>query len=678
MCETVMDDGQLIQVFREEAEELCNRIESGLLRLEENPGNSELVYEVFRAFHSLKGSAGVVGFAVLSRFAHAAESALQQVQEGKREVNAALISLLLRANDKLRELLAAALRGQPEAVSGLAEIEAELGGSKMRKPVPAAGETEREPQDRLFKIVLRFQPALFESGQDPLLLLWELAELGEFVQFQVKDEDLPKLEAMDPFRLYLSWELVLWTSATRKQVEEVLIFVKDIHPVRLEEMEPTPLAGRKQPESRDVSQAERVPAAPGGAQSFPREEMSSIRIATEKVDQLMNLAEEVALHFSHVAQKFGLTGAGQDAEFSAAVAQVFQDIQALQEQVMRIRMLPVRGLFQRFARMIRDLALQQGKHAALKLEGGETELDKDVLQQLSDPLKHLVRNAVDHGLEPPEERRAAGKPPEGTLVLAAYQRNGRVYLEVRDDGRGIDLEKVRKKAVELGWLDGEERPDNRQLIHFLLAPGFSTADRISEVSGRGIGLDVVAQAIRRLRGSLAVETLPGRGTTVRLSIPLTLAIVDALVVGISDQIWIIPAHHVLQTLAGGPAGVHSVRRADLLRYRDGFIPAFQLRDFFPGSADALRPASKLLLILEGAAGPFALWVDEILSEQKIVLKSLEQNYRPLPGTAGASILENGRVGLVLDPVALSLLHRKKSAAFGGAGSQPNIDRETEP
>lgn len=388
-----------------------------------------------------------------------------------------------------------------------------------------------------------------------------------------------------------------------------------------------------------------VPVAKAAAQS------ATIRVETDKLDKLVNLVGELVIGVARVKQIAGeaAVASALGEELDAAVEGLDHISRDLQEQVMRVRMIPIEGTFTRFQRVVRDLAAELGKDIRLVMSGAETELDKNVIEQIADPLKHLVRNSADHGLERPEVRQAAGKPTTGTIWLRAYQQEGKIIIEVADDGAGISRERVLMKAVERGLAAPGAALTDSEAFAFMFQPGFSTAEKVTEVSGRGVGLDVVRQNIEALRGTVEVESAPAVGTTFRIKLPLTLAIIDGMTVSIGNEILTIPLLSIVESLRPKAAELTTVEgRGELVVVRGEYLPLVRLHQVFALPTERMDPTQALVVIIESVSKRFGVLVDDILGEQQAVIKSLEQNWRKVEGVAGATILGDGRVSLILD------------------------------
>ncbi len=663
-------DQKLLEIFAEEAREIMDSLEEGLLSLEDSP-DPELVNNVFRAAHTMKGNAGIVGFDDVVELTHLMEGVLDQMRQGARQPRGQVMGLLLEATDALKEMVEARLAGgRPVPPGEIMEQLAPLldGGapqeppqSNPASPVPPPPARSEPGQRRRLHLRIRLQPDLFSTGTDPLQLLKELEELGELERVVCHVDQLPPFSRMDPFSLYLWWEAWLVTSQPRGAVENVFLFVRDEGEVTISQDGQAPPERPPLPAPPAAPRAA-PPAAPPGpapaAASFPYEMEApaaprpapmaapTIRVDTSKLDKLVNLAGEMVIGLARVSQ--GL-GGRTDPEVQSALEAMGHISREMQQQVMRVRMVPVGGTFNRFRRMVRDLAAELGKEIRLELSGLDTELDKNVAERMADPIKHLVRNAAGHGLETPGARARAGKPAEGVIWLRAFQQGGRIFIEVADDGRGIDPQRVQARAVELGLVAPEARPSEEEVFELLFHPGFSTATQVTELSGRGVGLDVVRENIESLRGSVEVSSVLGQGTTFRVKLPLTLAIIDGMNVSVAGEVFVLPMLAILESVRPVPEQLKTVEgKGELLGLRDSYIPLVRLARLFGLPGGDMDPCSGLVVIIGSLGRRFGLLVEDILGEQQAVIKSLEKNYQKVPGISGATILGDGRVGLILD------------------------------
>lgn len=484
-------------------------------------------------------------------------------------------------------------------------------------------------------------------------LLGDLQEYGQVIECRFR-EQIPPVEQLKPDACYGSWELVYETAFEPAIVRALLELTAEGAEVRIEPLQSAPEQPRSDSET-PTQQAQPVPstetpsvAAAGAtaavaAASASKGEAQSIRVSTEKIDALMNLVSEIVIAQSMLTSA---QNADTDERTRAAITQMERHVRDLHERVMAIRLLPVSYLFNRFPRMVRDTAAKLGKRVNFEIEGEETELDRTLLESLSDPLTHLIRNAIDHGIEPPDVRRQQGKPETGTIKLSAFQSEGRIYIEVRDDGKGIDTERVRQKAIQLGWITENDHPSEETLYDFLFQPGFSTAQQVSDLSGRGVGMDVVKRNVESLGGSISVQSKQGEGTRFLLRVPLTLAIMDGLGLTVGEEHYIVPLTAVVEAFQYENLQHTALfDRYEMVNVRGEFIPLVRLREFV-GLPEGERDG--LIVVLEQEGQQIALLIDGIAGQQQVVLKSLEENFTRVPGFAGATILGDGRVALILD------------------------------
>lgn len=681
-----MED-KLLQIFAEESQEIIETLEHGLLELEGSEDPEE-INSVFRAAHTLKGNAGIVGFDDVVDLTHLMEGLLDEMRKGRMSPDAEIVGLLLGAVDALKVLMMGRLAGEApppprEVMAMLARRLGEDPPASAASPAPQPGPAAEEP--RPYYIALRFNPQVMQSGTDPLQLLLELAEVGSLERVVCHAEGLPALEDLIPDQLYLWWEAWLRTDLPQGSLEDIFIFVRDEGDIVINQagqpeaplQGPQAAAPPRQP-AAGASQAPPPPAAPAppppaapaqapvAARPAPAKEpapasrapvqSASIRVETDKLDKLVNLVGELVIGVARVNQISGGIGSPELAAATEALDHISRD---LQEQVMRVRMIPVEGTFTRFQRVVRDLASEMGKLIHLEMSGTETELDKNVIEQIADPLKHLIRNSADHGLELPAQRRAAGKPETGTIWLRAFQQEGKIIIEVADDGGGIDRGKVLNKAVERGLAPPGAQISDEEVFAFMFQPGFSTADKVTEVSGRGVGLDVVRQNIEALRGSVEVRSQMGQGTTFRIKLPLTLAIIDGMTVSVGEEILTIPLLSIVESLRPKAEDLKTVEgQGELVSVRGEYLPLVRLHRVLALPTERVDPTSALVVIIESVSRRFGVLVDDILGEQQAVIKSLEQNYQKVSGIAGATILGDGRVSLILD------IHGLEKLSFG--------------
>jgi two-component system chemotaxis sensor kinase CheA len=675
----------LMQLFYDEANEMVEGMEQVLLALESGEPDPETVNALFRYAHSFKGNSAAMGFTHLSKFTHGLESAMEALRKEQRTLTPELATLLLQAVDMIRTLLERTRTegdvGDPTCEPLLQQINAVINGETPQPalapsapttssaPAPAeptgATTAQQTPQYRI-----TYHPAPTLSGEhDPLQLLTELQAYGQVIECRFR-EQIPPLEQLKTDACYGSWELVYETAFEPAIVRALLELAAEGAEVRIELMNAAP-AQTTQPTPAQAA----TPATPPSAAASPtaettaaaataaaavnaaanKGEAQSIRVSTEKIDALMNLVSEIVIAQSMLSSA---QHADTDERTRAAITQMERHVRDLHERVMAIRLLPVSYLFNRFPRMVRDTAAKLAKKVNFEVEGEETELDRTLLEALSDPLTHLIRNAIDHGIEPPDERRQNGKPETGTIKLSAYQSEGRIYIEVRDDGRGINTERVRQKAIQLGWITENDHPSEETLFEFLFQPGFSTAQQVSDLSGRGVGMDVVKRNVESLGGSISVQSKRGEGTRFLLRVPLTLAIMDGLGLTVADEHYIVPLTAVVEAFQYESLQHTALfDQYEMVNVRGEFIPLVRLRQFV-GLNEADQDG--LIVVLEQEGEQIALLIDGIAGQQQVVLKSLEENFVRVHGFAGATILGDGRVALILD--VSDLIRRGRQSA----------------
>ena len=661
-----IDVTQFHQAFFEEAAEGLETMESALIALGERGADPELVNAIFRAAHSMKGGAATFGFQALADFTHLLETLLEQVRAGARPVDQALVDVLLAAVDALRGLLEAA-RGAGEAdAQAVAEVEGQLrallgesaaatgsGGAGGRAPA-----AEGMPVRR-WRIRFRPHPHLLRTGNEPLRILRELAALGR-LEAELDLSRLPGIDTLDPHDCHLAWDLRLEGPVERVQIDEIFEWVEDDCDLEIE-------LEREAETVKDTPAQPPARATAGtGPEARPRGETGSIRVSIDKIDALINMVGELAITQSMLGQ-IGERLEGLDAacveRLRDGLAQLERNTRELQESVMRVRMVPISFVFSRFPRLVRDLGRKLGKEVRLEVSGEQTELDKTVMERIGDPLVHLVRNAVDHGIETPEARRAAGKPEAGTVRLNAYHKGGNIVIEVSDDGAGLDRDRILAKARAQGLVDAGAELEDHQVYELIFEPGFSTAEAVTDVSGRGVGMDVVRRNIRELGGSIEVRSEPGRGSTFTIRLPLTLAILDGQLVRVGAEIYVVPLVSIVESAQLRPEHLDRVAGgAEVYRLREEYVPVLRLRALLRTGTDARPTERPLLVVVEGDGQKAGLVVDELLGQQQVVIKSLESNFRRVEGISGATILGDGTVALILDIGGLVQLGRTRSAA----------------
>jgi two-component system chemotaxis sensor kinase CheA len=653
----------VLQIFFDEAEELLRTFEDGVLGLESAPQDRELLHSIFRAAHTLKGNSSMLGFDRIATVTHALEELLVRLRAGESAPGREVVDTLLAVNDMLRLLVARARTGDDRDVAGLGELVDRLADHAQSVGHTTAAPAARPspaPAGREVLYQIEFTPPadLLRRGLDPLRLLAALGELGEIVRVQADAGGLPPLAELDPESAYLAFMCWLRSRAPRADVEACFDFVDEPGAVRITVADGEP--------GRDGAAAEATAPAVASATERLRwaseQETQSIRVATDKVDRLVDLVGELVITQSMVAQIVHRLAqdSGTVAEslpaLMEAVGQMDRHARDLEERVMAVRMLPIRTVFGRFSRVVRDLAQSQGKRVGFETHGDETELDKTVIERIGDPLMHLVRNAVDHGIEPPAERRAQGKPEAGRLTLSAYQQGGNIYIEIQDDGRGLDRQRILRKATEVGLITADETLTDEQVFALIFQPGFSTAEQVTEVSGRGVGMDVVKRNVEALGGGISIQSVPQQGTTFRIKLPLTLAILEGQSLRVGEQVYILPLATITESVRPSAETLKTVfgsREAFIMRGE--VLPFVRLHRLFRVARAEEDPTRGLTVVVEHDSRRVALLVDELLGQQQFVIKSLDSNFQRVDGVAGATILGDGRVALILDVPGLVAL-----------------------
>jgi two-component system chemotaxis sensor kinase CheA len=655
-----LDMAEIAKVFFQECREGLDIMEAGLLSLDAS-ADLENINTIFRAAHSIKGGAATFGFAAVAEFTHGVETLLDEMRNGTRPVTDDAIQVLLKSCDCLREMMEATEAEKPldqSKISGLnQEISRILANAPAAAPVAAsqkAAPLAAAPDANIDEILgwkILFEPVvdLLRLRNEPTRMFAELQRLGE-LRTQANLSRLPSLEELDPEACYLSWTLEIDGNISKQQLTEVFDWVD----ARCN-LEYTPLLKPASPEAtvaalEPVVHAE-VPKSPAPvtASAKPSADAGSIRVATEKLDAIINLVGELLITQSMLSGFADGIKPNEISRLRQGLSQLSRNTRELQESVMQIRMLPIGFAFNRFPRLVHDLSRKLGKKVELKLQGESTELDKTVLEKIGDPLVHLVRNALDHGLETPERRLAAGKSETGTLELGAFHESGNIIIEVRDDGAGLNKTRILQKARDRGLVAADQELTDEQIDNLIFMPGFSTAEQISDVSGRGVGMDVVRRNINDLGGHVQIFSKEGTGSTIRIRLPLTLAILDGQLVRVGKEVFIIGLLAILETIQIDPKRVSKLAGlSSLYHLRDEYIPIVKLSDQFGVEPDNRESEDGLLVIVEGDGKRIGLLVDDLLAQQQVVIKSLETNYNAVSEIAGATILGDGTVALIID------------------------------
>ncbi|WP_101924766.1 chemotaxis protein CheA [Luteimonas rhizosphaerae] len=641
-----MDMQRFHATFFEESREGLEAMEAGLLQLEQGDRDAELINSIFRAAHSIKGGAATFGFDAVAALTHVLETLLDELRAGKRAVTGPAIDAMLASVDVLRALLGEAETGQPADPQASQAVQARLNAvlSGTEAPGPVAVEATAPPQADPSGWQIGFTPApsLFMSGNDPLRIIRELDGLGSLA-VACRTERLPAFAQLDPLEAYLAWDLGLVGAVPRSAVDEVFAWVEDDCELDIQPVFPAAAV-----DAGVATEADPANAAPGAADARGPQEPaeSSIRVSTDKIDGLINLVGELVITQAMLKQVSSNLDPVLAERLFEGLDQLERNTRDLQEAVIGVRMLPVEAVFRRFPRLVRDLSARLGKQVRLRTLGEGTELDKGLIEKIADPLVHLVRNSIDHGLELPDARVAAGKDQTGTITLAASHQGGHIVIEVGDDGRGLDRERILAKAAERG-LAVPEKPTDAQVWDLIFQPGFSTADAVTDLSGRGVGMDVVRRNIQALGGEVQLESVLGRGTRVVIRLPLTLAILDGMTVAVGEETMILPLSHVIEALQPQAEDMRTMAGdGRVLRVRGEYLPLVSLNTYYRYGQP--RREDPLVVVVEGDGQKLALEVDELVGQQQVVVKNLENNYRRIDGVSGATILGDGRVALIVD------------------------------
>jgi two-component system chemotaxis sensor kinase CheA len=715
-----MDLAQFHEAFFEESFEAIESMEAALLKLDVGAPDPEVINTVFRVAHSIKGGAGMFNFTDIASFTHTLETLLDGVRAGRTRLSTPIMDLLLKSVDVMREMLRATQRKEtfdPQRVADLQfDLEVAVAKTSAEPPpaapapapaaaspapaaaAPAAAATPAAPVAVAaagaseWRISVKPLENMLSRGNEPLALFAALAEHGE-LSVEASVEEIPPLATLDPHRCYVHWQLGLKSAVSKEQIAEAFEWVEGdcdytitpagtAAPLAAPAATPpapaptpavapadTPQVTAPAAAAASAAAATPAPEAPAAAKAAPKTEASgggdasSIRVATQKLDELINTVGEVVITQSMLAQ-LGALAEGPSAErLRSGLAQLERNVRELHESVMRVRMLPIGSAFSRFPRLVRDVAQRLGKQIDLKLTGEHTELDKTVLERIGDPLVHLVRNSVDHGIEMPDERLKAGKSAAGTVHLEAFHRGSAIIIEVSDDGKGLDCERILAKARSRGLVGANETPSEDAIFELIFLPGFSTAEQTTDLSGRGVGMDVVRRNIKALGGKIDIRSTRGKGSRFTISLPLTLAIVDGQSVCVGEETYIVPLVSIVESLQIKASGVNRLSNAgEVISFRGDYLPLLRLHDLFGVEPRSRAVQEGLVVVAEGDGQRVGLFVDDLRGQQQVVIKSLERNYGQVPGVSGATILGDGSVALILDVAGLIRSASRRAAA----------------
>ncbi len=701
-----IDMSQFHQVFFEECFEGLEAMESGLLDLNTGDIDSEVINTIFRGAHSIKGGSGTFGFSAVADFTHIMETLLDQMRDGRRPVTQPAVDVLLGSVDCLRAMLTAIQSDDPidsvAVVVYQSALEIELNGSvkesssSISQEITGAVEeeglseevcNEDETAEQGWRIAFSPYLDLLKTGNDPVRLFRELAELGEYTA-SVNTRDIPDFDDIDPEECNLSWTLKLLSQCTIEEINEIFSWVegdceldiqalikkeaKSIPPSKQIKSEPVIESLVSSPAPTDISlvniqqptNATNTPRVDAGGELLIDRRSggsSSIRVDTAKIDALINIVGEVVITQSMlglVGENFSMD---QLAQLKRGLSQLERHTRDMQQSVMNIRMLPINFVFSRFPRLVHDISAKLNKKIDLKLVGESTEVDKAVVELINDPLVHLIRNSLDHGIEMPADRIAAGKPEIGTIELKAYHRGGHIVIEIIDDGRGLDKNKLISKAIEKGLINENSILNDKQAFELIFMPGFSTAESVTDISGRGVGMDVVRKNIQALGGNIEILSELGKGTTISIHLPLTLAIIDGQSVAVGEETYIVPLVSIIESVNITEDILNKVAgKGETFRLRNQYIPIIRMHEIFNVQPkNKIRSNEGVIVVVERQGVLCGLFVDELLGPHQVVVKSLEANYRRVEGVSGATILGDGSVALILDVPGLVRLSNRQ-------------------
>ncbi len=787
-----MNDAELLEIFFLEMEENIEQLEEGLLNLEQDPSSQETLHSIFRAAHTIKGSAGIVGFSNIQNFTHSVEDLLDALRSHEISLTSELFSLLFQATDLLKAMLKNIRQNAPEDLNlDWQTLVEQLKAYRYSPPISSSfySETfhsieniddakERVPSEEyvdeflwpkeklpLFFISLTFDADLFSSGIDPLIFIEDLNEIGLILAINIDTKELPSLESFNPEKLYLRWEILIETSAPLEEIDDIFLFVKEdseisiipidpkipssseglfigetpvysffdnvdssmtseLSPLTItptsssnligasteeknteeekssedhqeildqqqkraeEENAPQELSEEKEQgkdlretQEEDLEKAREpnfskkiAPIEERGqpssssktAQSSSKEEHKEqeetelgkkaertyIRVTAEKLDHLLNSVSDLVIAQTEL-KDFARNFSGSSREdLLNLVEKLEKSSVAIQQDILSLRMVSLAPTFIQFRRFVRDVAARLGKEVELDISGYDTEIDRNLIALINDPLKHLILNALVHGIEFPEERRAIGKDPIGRIHLRGSYESGHVVIEVRDDGRGINREKLLLKAQKRGKIGELEKLTEQQILELIFLPGLSTVQKTTELAGRGVGMDVVRENIKKLQGQIVVQSKEGEGTSIRLFLPLTLAILNGMLVRLGSELFIIPIAVIQEAIRPHPEDIKTIKnKGEVIYVRGRYLPLVRLHRFFNIQDAKENPAEAIVLIIRDSGELFALLVDMILDEQQLIIKSLSENYRDIDGLSGATILGDGSIALICD------------------------------
>ncbi len=672
--------------FFEECEELLESLTDGLNDMAGGDDSSDTVNAVFRAVHSVKGGAGAFGLDQLVSFAHSFETVLDSLRNGSIDQTPDLMRVLHKSGDLLANIIEAA---RSETVFEHPSLESTLEALEAWGPSTVPGETvdgafEFQPMtidvlggddailDTLpmgehsgFEIAFKPHWAFYANGHDPFLLFTALSQIGS-IDVALRNTALPTLEELTKNSSHLSWDIRLTTEESETVLYEIFEFVEglcdlEISPISNTGAQSAEAGGIANAAIETMAAADQVPTPDSATQdrAKPTGPKPTLRVDLDRVDRLINTVGELIINQAMIAQRMGEHATLLNSDLANDLDNYRLLARDIQEAVMAIRAQPVKPLFQRMSRIVRESADEVQKTARLAVKGEGTEIDKTIIERLADPLTHMVRNAVDHGLEFKEDRIAVGKDPEGTITLSAAHRSGSILIEVEDDGGGLNKEKIYTIALEKGLISAEQEFSDAEIFNLLFLPGFSTVEKITNLSGRGVGMDVVKNSVAALGGRIVISSTPGIGTKFSITLPLTLAVMDGMVISVADQTMVVPISAMIETIRPEPSDLHVLGTTQqLISVRGQYVPVIDVAEILGLTRYDTCPAPEVYLLIEAEnVGQCALGIDQIFDQRQVVIKSLEGNYQSIPGVAAATILGDGKIALILDTDAVAQMQR---------------------
>ena len=688
----MFDSDEFISIFLSEANEIVEGLENDLVLLEDNKSDEDLLNKIFRSAHTLKSSAGTVGFTTMSELNHVAENLLEKVRSGKLDVTPKMITVLLEFLDTVKLMLQNIIDGKGEAdgVDNIESLKAKIkaiadgnedietvASPQPKKETPKAEEpkkevkaegTEKSGSSNVFHVDMSFKATIFDNGIDPLMFLNDLKAIGTIKNLKIDYSNVPAISALeDPYTCYTQFALDLETNSTIEQVQNIFLFVIDDNDINIldakdgaqevksspqpevaeTKKEETQAEAPKETKQEEAKTEQAKPQAPKSA-SVKVQAPSTVRVDTRKLDSLMNLIGELVIAQSRIMQ---LTQSLDiDNGLKEAVSSMDRTSRQIQEEVMNIRMMPVGPIFNQFHRYVRDLNLELNKEVKLVLKGETTEIDKNMLEQLSDPLKHIIRNSMDHGIEKTkEERIERGKPEFGTITMSAAHQEGHVVIEVSDDGNGLNKEKIYNKAIEKGLLSKDGKYSDAEIYRTIFSPGLSTAEKITDISGRGVGMDVVRANVEKMKGKIEIKSEEGKGSTFIIKLPLTLAIIEGITFALGEQIYIMPLISIIEQMKVKNEQIKPFEgKGEMIKIRDEYLPLIRLHKVFDIDTQVDDIDNGIVVVVEAGYRRCAIFVDELLDQQQVVIKSLDSAFSKHSGISGGTILGDGRIALIID------------------------------